>query len=250
MFVTAQTELVTEVKWPFNGFMLRASQYKIDIPNGVPSSAVRMPNYVDVPGLSAVLRSGSNLAQGAGGQLGSVKGLVTAKLGVKFSDAPRQWKSQPLRTPNQGPVEFAFQGGKVNIEMALGIYVLNTAKPIPGDAVSEKVFSIVYSHELLHVQDYLEMINQWFLPLLKQNKLVNEYLIRRQPYVYGRISDSPRQLIAEFPEFIRNKIETEAHNLWTTEANRRREIRDAPVEYRKLQDKIDDLQSSRTMRRR
>lgn len=250
MFVTAKSELVTEVKWPSNGFMLRASQYKIDIPNGVPSSALRMPNFVDVPALSAVLRSGSNLAQGAGGQLGSVKGLVTAKLGVKFSDVQRQWKSQALRTSNQGPVEFVFQGGKVLIEMALGLYVLNTAKPIPGDAVSEKVFSIVYSHELLHVQDYLEMINQWFLPLLKQNRVVDEYLIRRRPYPYGRPTDPPKRLLAEFPEFIRNKVETEAHNLWTTEANRRREIRDAPAEYRKLQDKIDDLQSSRTMRRR
>ena len=249
MFGNMHTEIVTEVKWPANGFMLRTSVYKIDVPNGVPSSALRMPNYVDVPGMSGALRSGSILAQGAGGQLGTVNGLVTSQIRLRFADQQRQWKSRPVGGPNQGPVEFTFQGGKVHIDLALGIYVLNTNKPIAGDSVSDKIFSVIYSHELLHVLDNIEMIDNWFLPLLKQNRIVNEYLIKRTPYVYGRGADSLQRLTMEFPKFILDKIETEAHNIWAVEANRRQAIRDAPVEYGKVQSKINDLRSSRTMRR-
>lgn len=242
-------EFVTEVKWPSNGSSLRAAQYKIDVPSGVPVTAVRMPNYVDVPGMSAALRSGSTLAQGAGGQLGTVNGLVTSELRLRFDDAQRQWTSRPLGGPSQGPVEFTFLGGKVHLELSLGIYVLNTNKPPPGDAVSEKIFSVVYGHELLHVLDNIEMINSWFMPKLKMNRVIDDYLIKRKPYVYGRQADPPQRLLTEFPKFITEKLETEAHNIWAVEANRRQAVRDAPAEYKKVQDKINDLRSSRTMRR-
>ncbi|MDI1242238.1 MAG: hypothetical protein PSX80_09995 [bacterium] len=250
MFKNLQTEIVTEVKWPSNGFMLRTSQYKIDVPNGVPSSALRMPNYVDVSGMSAALRSGSTLAQGAGGQLGSVNGLVTSQLTLRFADQAKQWKSRCVGEPNRGPVEFTFQGGKVHFALALGIFVLNPNKPSPGDEVSDRIFSVIYSHELLHVVDNLDMLNNWLPPRLKQIRVIDEYLIRRKPYLYGRAVDSLDGLTREFPEFVRNKIETEAHNLWAVEANQRQAIRDAPQEYGKVQGQINDLRSSRTIRRR
>ena len=243
-------EFVTEVKWPSNGHPLRASQYKIDVPSGVPATALRMPNYVDVPGMSAVLRSGTTLAQGPGAQLGSVNGLVTSQLTLRFDDAQKQWSSRPLGGSNQGPVEFTFQGGKIRLDLSLGIYVLNTNKPAPGDAVSEKIFSVVYSHELLHVLDNIEMINSWFMPKLKINRVIDDYLIKRKPYVYGRQADQPQRLQMEFPKFINDKLETEAHNIWAVEANRRQALRDAPAEYGKVQEKINDLRSSRTIRRR
>lgn len=249
MFGNMQTEIVFEVKWPSNGFMLRTSQYNISVPNGVPNSALRLPNYVDVPGMSAALRSGSTLAQSGGGQLGTVNGLVTSQITLRFADTHRQWKSRPLGAANMGPVEFTFQGGKVHIDLSLGIYVLNTAKPLPGDKISEQIFSVVYSHELLHVLDNVEMLDKWFLPLLKQNRAVDEYLMQKKPFVFGRTVDPSQKLAAEFPAFITNKIETEAHNLWAVEANRRQAIRDAPAEYRKVQSKVDDLRSSRTIRR-
>ena len=243
-------EFVAEVRWPANGSMLRVAQYKIDVPGGVPMSSLRLPNYVDVPGMSAVLRSGSTLAQGAGGQLGTVNGLVTSELTLRFADASKQWNSRPLGGANQGPVEFTFQGGKVHVDLSMGIYVLNTNKPLVRDAVSEKIFSVVYSHELLHVLDNIEMINNWFMPRLKQNRVIDDYLIKRKPYIYGRQIDSPQHLSSEFPKFIKDKLETEAHNIWAVEANRRQSVRDAPAEYKKVQDKINDLRSSRTMRRR
>jgi len=245
-----QTEIVTEIKWPSNGFPLRASQYKIDVPAGVPNSAVRMPNFVDVSGMSAALRSGSTLAQGSGGQLGTVNGLVTSKLTLRFADPQKQWKSQPIGGINKGPVEFTFLGGKVHVDLELGIFVLSTNKPVPGDTVSDKIFSVVYSHELLHVLDNYDMLNTWFLSRLKMDRLVDDYLIKKKPYVYGRSIDSQQLLLMEFPKFIKDKIETEAHNLWAVEANKRQGVRDAPAEYGKLQDQINTLRSSRTIRRR
>lgn len=249
MSLPGNVEFITEVKWPSNGLSLRAAQYKIDVPSGVPVTSIRAPNYVDVPGMSAALRSGSTLAQGTGGQLGTVNGLVTSELKLRFADVQKQWSSRPLGGPNQGPVEFTFRGGKVHLDLSLGMYVLNTNKPAAGDAVSEKIFSVVYSHELLHVLDNIEMFNNWFMPQLKMNRVIDDYLIKRKPYVYGRQADQPQRLQTEFPKFIADKLETEAHNIWAVEANRRQALRDAPAEYKKVQDKINDLRSSRTMRR-
>lgn len=250
MFGNTPLNFVTQVKWPFNPYMQRTAPLKIDVPNGVPSSALKLPNFVDVPGMSAALRSGSTVAQGSGGHLGTVNGLVTSKLSLRFEDAHKQWKSRPLGGQSQGPVEFTFQGGKVFIDLSMGIYVLNTNRPAPGDAVSDKIFAIVYSHELLHVLDNVEMLNNWFLPKLKVIPLIDNYLVKQKPYVYGRVSDAPRLLCSEFPKFITEKLETEAHNLWAVEANRRQALRDAPAEYKKVQEKVNDLGSSRVMPRR
>ena len=242
----APVDFVTTVNWPVNPGVQKTEPFRIDVPGGVPKSALRSPKYVDVPGMSAAKRSGSSLATGSSGGLGSTAGLVTANLSVRFDDPDRQWRARPMNGEN-GPVEFSFQGGKVHIGLDLAIFVLDPYKPVRGDTISAKIFSVIYSHELLHVWDYLDMYEKWFLAKLKQEPFTDKYLVSGKPYVWGLQRESARQLIADFPKHITAKIDEEAQYVWGTESNRRQAIRDAPAEYRKVQEKVGGLRSSRNI---
>lgn len=236
----------TNVLWPGNPQIQKIAAFKIKIPGGVAKSHLRAPNYVDAPGMSAALKSGTTLAKSTGNNLGTVNGLVTSDLKLRFDDPQMQWASRPMggADAKQGPVEFSFKGGKVHLDLSLGLFVMNSNKPRTGDTTSAKIFSVVYSHELLHVFDNLDMINKWFIPKLKAEPMIDKYLEQGKPYVYGRSADSIAVLMREFFTHIQEKLETEAFNLWATEANRRQGIRDAPGEYRKVQEQIEDLRSS------
>src|SRR5688572_5317896 len=246
----ASADFVTTINWPVNPATQKIEPYRFEVPGTLPKPAIRSPKYVDFATMSALKKSGSALAEGGSGQLGSTKGLVTADLKIRFDNPQGQWKVKPVKDPAKGPVEFTFQGGKVHIELDLAIYVLKEFMPKRGDRISEKVFAVIYGHELLHVGDYLEMIGKWFLAELKKETYTNKFLVQGKPFVMGQPQDSSQQLIGKFPAEITKMITEEALYVWTNERNRRQQIRDSPAEYRKVGEKISDIMSGANIPRR
>jgi len=236
-------DFVTKINWPLNPATQKIEPFRFEVPGTVPKSAIRSPKYVDFATMSSVKKSGSALVEGESGQLGSVKGLVTADLKVRFENLPGQWKSRPVSDPAKGPVEFTFQGGKVNLELDLAIYVLKEFMPKRSERTSEKVFAVIYGHELLHVGDYLEMIGKWFIPELKKEAFTDKFLIQGKPLVTGNTQEAAQKVIADFPALVTSRINDEAQYIWAVERNRRREIRDSAMEYKKVGDKIADIMS-------
>ena len=51
------------------------------------------------------------------------------------------------------------------------------------------------------------------------------------------------QTDSDFQTFIGNTIQVDIFNIWARESNRREALRDAPAEYKKVQDKVDDLRA-------
>ena len=84
-------------------------------------------------------------------------------------------------------------------------------------------------------------MRNWLIPRLSTEPTIAKYLVRSEPYVYGNQSQNLMQVEQEFRTYIKNTIQTAIHNIWAVEANRRQGIRDAPAEYKKVQDRIDVL---------
>jgi hypothetical protein len=129
----------------------------------------------------------------------------------------------------------------VTLDLLLGIYILNLNKPNTDDDLSVQIFAEVYSHELLHVLDEIDIVQNWLLPRVNREPTISDYLVQAKPYVYGNQSQTLMQIETEFRIYIANTIQTEVFNVWAVESNRRQGIRDAPAEYRKVQDRIDVL---------
>lgn len=230
----------TEIKWPRNELLLPASLFNVNVPAGLSSFYVRDPNYVDVSGMQAVLRSS---IVGSGSGLGIVNGLVTRSLNVRFADISRQWTRLPPSgggTPTHGPAQFRFAGGDVFLELTLGIYILNTNEP-GTDPISVQIFSEVYSHELLHVLDETSILTNWLQPRVTSIPAVSNYLARSQPYTYGTARQSISAVETAFRAYIQTRFQSEIESIWAVETNRRSALRDAPAQYRIVQDRVDAL---------
>jgi hypothetical protein len=209
---------------------------------GLGIHCIRKPNIVDVVGMNKVTKE--NAARGnSGEQMGIVGGLVTQEVNVRFENMKRQWRCTPVGGANSknGPAKFQFQGGDVMIEMSLGIYVLNIYEPKPQDQISKEIFALIYSHELLHVWDAVDVLKNTLLPNLPAEPTVKRYLFKAEPYVYGKQSQNLFDIEREFHAFVQKSVTTEAHNLMADESNRRQSRRDSPSEYKIVRDQIDDL---------
>jgi hypothetical protein len=222
-----------------------AEYFDVQVPAGLADFHVRAPNFVDVAGMSAASRAGSSARVGAGGQLAIVNGLVTNDLQVRFENFARQWRFTPQGGPTsrQGPGQFQFLGGNVLLVQSLGIYILNTNEPNPSDQLSVGIFSAVYSHELLHVLDEIDIVRNWLPPRLNTEPTIARYLVQAQTYAYGTASQTIVQVEREFQTYMQNTLQTAVHNIWAVEANRRQALRDAPAEYRIVQERVDQLRT-------
>ncbi len=217
---------------------------KVQVPKGVADSDVREPNFVDVAGMNRLLQS--EMARGgAREQMRKVDGLVTKEFQVRFDNPAKQWKCTPLAGPTsrQGPGKFQFLGGNIFLNHTLGIYLLNTHQPDLKDKISVEIFSVVYSHELLHVLDETDILKNWLNQKLRADQTMSRYLVQAQPYVYGTQTQPIVQVEKDFHAHIQNTIETAAFNVWATESNRRRDLRDSPEEYKIVQDSVNELRS-------
>jgi len=118
------------------------------------------------------------------------------------------------------------------LQLTLAIYLLNTVEPHANDDISRKIFSRVYEH----VWDYVDIVTQWITPKLRTDQLISRYLIRAEPYQYGRPTDNPTLVRQEFLRFIGDRLEETIFNIYAEEANRRQRQRDAPAEYKAVAD--------------
>src|SRR5262249_58735675 len=113
-----------------------------------------------------------------------------------FPNPASQWRKSPIPGPTdtgRGPYQFQFTGGDVFLDLDLGIYIATTGEPDPIDDLSVQIFATLYSHELLHVLDETDILNNWLIPQVNSDSTVVRSLIRAEPFVYG----TPRQLAAE-----------------------------------------------------
>jgi hypothetical protein len=236
------------IHWPNNPLLLPASLFGISVPSGINGIHVRSPNYVDVPRMQQALRSG---VRSPGRGLGIVNGLVTADIRVCFADITRQWRRLPAaggQSATHGPCQFQFSGGEVFLDLTFGIYILNTCKPVARDPISVQIFALVYEHELLHVLDEINVLKNWLPSRVTSESMVSRYLVNANPFTYG----TPRQRIAQVEENFRNHIQSRLQGgisaMWAREHNRRTGRRDAPSEYRIVQQQIDTLRARQANR--
>ncbi len=232
------------IHWADNKLLLDAKKYKVKVPTALKEEQVRTPNFVDVTVMSTKLKE--RVVGSEGGGLSLVNGLVTRNLEIHFSDPATQWKR--LSTSSTGPGAFQFQGGEITMDLSLAIYVLDHLKPDPKDVISGKIFAVIYGHELLHVLDENDTVRNWLPSQLTGDKDISDLLTK--PYTYGRSSDSITVLEREFHDFMRRRIETRVFNhYWAPKTNERKGVRDAPAEYAKVQDEVDTLRASYTIRK-
>lgn len=231
------------IDWPNNDLLLPAQLFNVKVPAGLSSFDVRDPNFVDVTKMMQLAKDDSTVPSGA---LRMTDGLVTADVKVRFANPSTQWRRSSLsatKDPNRGPFQYQFAGGDVFLDLVLGIYLLKSVEYDPADDLSVQIFARLYEHELLHVVDHVDLINNWLAPHLNPDPDVARYLVRGEPYVYGTPSMVAAQVEREFQTFIGNTIQVAIFNVWAREANRRESLRDAPAQYKIVQDQVDDLRA-------
>jgi hypothetical protein len=231
------------ITWPKNDLLLPAELYNVTAPAGLGSLDVRAPNIIDMTKMMQLDPGGG---ANSSGSLSMTEGLVKPNLSISFPNPSAQWRrSSPpgVNDPSHGPCLFQFVGGEVLLDLTLEIYLLDTAEVDPNDDLSVRIFACLYEHELLHVLDALDIANNWLPPRLNTEPTLARYLVQGQPYTYGTPAMLSAQLEREFQTFITNTIQVAVFNLWATESNRRESLRDAPAQYKLVQDKVDELRA-------
>jgi hypothetical protein len=161
---------------------------------------------------------------------------------VPQTDNKLATKGGPLPGLLRPPIIFlaAILSG-IALNQAWRLYILDLREP-GDDEKSLKIFAILYEHELLHVLDETDIVKNWLPRMAIVDVDVIKYFVRTEPFTYGLQSQS----IADArKEFLDKYIGQSILNLWATEANRRTGIRDAPGEYKKVNDQIEKIRYGR-----
>jgi hypothetical protein len=236
-----------EVNWPDNGDLLTAHRFGVSVPHGLSVKNIRAPNFVDVPQMMQLVKD-----KGVSKTGGRVYGYVKPDLTIRFANFASQWRrSAPPggAESSNGPYQYQFTGGEVFIDLSLGVYIASDAAYDLKDDLSVQIFARVYEHELLHVQDETDILNNWLPPRLKNEPEVRDYLESGKPTTYGNAKMTAAQVQTEFEPYITRKIETAIFDLWAEESNRREQGRDAPAQYRIVQEKVNELRARQVNRR-
>jgi hypothetical protein len=242
----------TNIRWPDNDLLLPADWYGVQVPPGLAGSYVRVPEYIDVVEMQKRLKS-SAAATNSSGNLSMVEGLVDTDLTVRYADVAAQWRRLPDpdgRPATRGPARFQFTGGDVILDLRIGIFLLNYIDPNLDDDLSVKIFAAIYGHELLHVLDETDVVTNWLPPKALAEPFIDKTLGKQEPFVYGTPSQTIDQVEREFRTRIVTMTQDYIRNgLWAPEVNRREAIRDAPTEYKKVQDVVDRLRAAQINRK-
>lgn len=229
-------KFVPRITWPKNELLLPPDYFGVTPPAGVAQGDIRYPNIVDVP---EMMRLAPNTSAAQSGQLRIVDGLVTAAPTIRFADANAQWRRSSASGSEHGPWKFEFLGGDVFLDLEMGIYLAKSVDYNPKDDLSVQIFARIYEHELLHVLDEIDIATKWLPPQLLGEPTIGRYLVQGAPYVYGLGSSTA--LDTDFHDFIASIIVANVYNFWVTEKNRRARLRDAPAQYKIVQDQVDTL---------
>jgi hypothetical protein len=227
-----------KIEWPGNALRLQARDYGIKVPTGLSDVHIREPNFVELAEMNSKAKERKVT-------LAFVNGLVTRDLDVTFANPEQQWKE--LSGSKTGPGKFQFQGGEIFLNLSLAIYVINWVKPDPKDSIDKQIFAEVYGHELLHVHDEVTLVEDFLATDLKGDAEISRLLT--DPYTYGATKQTIVVATAEFREYIRKRIAgLVLADHWAPRTNEKAGRRDAPEEYAKVQDRINDLRAKKTIR--
>ena len=216
-----------------NKVIVPKARYRIKPPRGLEAGDLRMPKFVRREDMMKLL---SGTQKNNPSRLASVHGLVTAEFAVVFPDIDRQWQ----RTIGpQSRVSWRFQGGEVVLEATITVHVLEDDRPLDKDEASQRLFAVIWQHELLHVLDDIEIIRDWLPKQVREDEWVTKFLIDGQ--------DMPD---STFDHYIRKDHLTPwlRDGPWLTERNRRADIRDSPANYADVSEAINAIRREVTNR--
>jgi hypothetical protein len=113
------------------------------------------------------------------------------------------------------PVTWQWQGGTMQLAVTVAVYIIDKYRPV------EKLFELILSHELMHVQDDIDIVSQYLPQELPKDPLVKKYLIDQTP-----VDDS---MYRNF--FCTDKLQQNLREIWAGERNVRGGQRDSGALY-------------------
>jgi hypothetical protein len=230
--------------WPQNQLRLPDSLYLVNVAPGLSPVHLRAPRYVDIAGMTRAAQS--DVQRSMGWQVGSVNGRVTRNFEPHFVDPASQWRRLPPphgRPGTHGPCHFQFTGGEVFLDLTLGIYILNTCQPVPDQPLTIEIFSAAYSHELLHVLDEVDIVNTWLVQRLNADQELTRTLGRSEPFSHGTERQTAAEVEPNFRSYIQTYLHDHIYAIWVRESNRRGALRDTAEEYRRVDERIQELRA-------
>ena len=202
---------------------LDASAYQIDVPKALQGLDLPEPAFVDQKTLRSLLTKRVT-------SFSSPNGLVKAHFSVSFPDPGKQWRKFTVGGKNR----WVFQGGDIEVEVRIGIYVWDINRPKGRDKIARELFKTVMDHELLHVEDDVDIVRSWLPPKVYGHKWVRRHL----GHAMSLSETSYRR------EVERGGFEGRLHDdLWAPERNERAAVRDSPDAYAPVNEKIQTLRS-------
>ena len=113
------------------------------------------------------------------------------------------------------PVQWQFQNGELQLAVTIAVYIIENYRPIP------KLFELIMSHELLHVQDEIDVATQFLPKELPKDEWVKKFLIDQ-----SKVDDA-----AYRNWFTTDKFENYVRDTWVLERNERGKGRDSGPGY-------------------
>jgi len=153
-----------------------------------------------------------------------IAGLTTAEFSLHFANPSLQWRQ--VRSGG-ALTRWQFQGGKVSLNVLISVYVAE------GFQSYNQALAVILEHELLHVQDEIDIVSRFMPMAALRDQYVQRYLVE------GREVDDPmyRRWFAGtgFQEWVHDSV-------WVPEHNRRGQMRDSGAEWESFRKRIDEFQ--------
>lgn len=123
------------------------------------------------------------------------------------------------------PVKWQWQGGTMQLDVTVAVYIIDKYRPV------EKAFALILSHELMHVQDDIDIVSQYLPQELQGDPLVKKYLIDQVP-----VDDAMYRNY-----FCTDMIQKNFQQTWAAERNLRGGKRDSGALYLRYIQKLATL---------
>lgn len=211
-----------------NKVVVPAPRYGVKPPRGLDVDDLRMPTFVKPQEMMALL---TDTPHHNPSRLAVTHGLVKTQFAFVFSDIEQQWRRL---AGAQNRITRQFQGGDVFVQATIAVNILDADRPIDKNKLSEKLFAVIWEHELLHVLDDIEIMRKWLPEKAREDEWLKKYMTEAR-----ELDES------SFDHYVRKDNLTPwlRDGLWTAERNRRAEIRDAPARYAELNEAIANIRS-------